>query len=371
MVAWIFVVLFMAAAVGLAAAVVASFMWRRAAGWKLVADRLSLDFFPGSLMSSPSMSGRTNGFMVSVDCHNNQSQLTRYSVRYPSIGAPTLGLTKQNSLDFKLINRVLGRTDIEIGDPTFDRRVMIDSADPDAVAQYLSPLRRHAVLALFQDPRFSNQTVTHESITVETPKIESDPAKLDVTIALLLGMAKTMSVPTDVDLELEADHRGPRDRVLETAPPPPPQVVPVDRTPPPPPTPEPAPIQDSTDASPATASLDYESVSNDLFDSDRMGFATDAHFAATYRDRRVHWSGVVDTVRDFRTDSDFEGSGLKVTVTLGYLGGQKLRSRQVSAVLQLDTNTAVERGDEVSFTGTLVRADRFTRNLYVATGVLG
>ena len=50
---------------------------------------------------------------------------------------------------------------------------------------------------------------------------------------------------------------------------------------------------------------------------------------------------------------------------LGHSGNSDFISNEVQAVVQLPEGSGVERGSVVSFRGTLVRVDRFSRKLYV------
>ena len=40
------------------------------------------------------------------------------------------------------------------------------------------------------------------------------------------------------------------------------------------------------------------------------------------------------------------------------------------AVVQFPEDTVIERGQELTFDGTLVRADRFTRRVFIANGTI-
>ena len=112
-------------------------------------------------------------------------------------------------------------------------------------------------------------------------------------------------------------------------------------------------------------SLAQQDVISDLLGSDRMGFETDEWFASTYAGQTIEWQGMVDTVRDFRHDTDFDGAGKKVTLLLGSSDDSTLLSHRVFAVIAVAPDAVVERGEELSFTGELHRLDRFTKQLVV------
>ena len=85
----------------------------------------------------------------------------------------------------------------------------------------------------------------------------------------------------------------------------------------------------------------------------------------------ISWSGEVENVREYRTDSDFgSGPGVKATVLIGRLGESRLVSNQIHAIVGLPPDAVVERQRDISFSGTLLRIDRYMRNLYVADAVV-
>ena len=110
-------------------------------------------------------------------------------------------------------------------------------------------------------------------------------------------------------------------------------------------------------------SLDQQDVIADLLGSGRMGFETDERFASHYAGNTISWQGTVDTVRDFRHDTDFKEAGKKVTLLLGSTDDSTLLSHRVFAVIAVSPDTKIERGEELSFTGDLHRLDRFTKQL--------
>ena len=129
----------------------------------------------------------------------------------------------------------------------------------------------------------------------------------------------------------------------------------------------PAPDPTPTETSP----LDADALITDLFGSNRMGHEVESRFEEAYRDRAVRWSGEVANVRPYRGDRDFGNApGTKATVLIGHLGDGRLVTSRVEAIVQLPAGVEPVRGTEITFTGTLLRVDRFMRNLYVAGATL-
>lgn len=358
----------------------------REAAWQQVAEERGLQFFAGSWTTQASIAGSINGFFVSVDTQRvrgDDNYVTRYTIGYPS-NARQIELSKQSALHFTLVKRLMGKNDVEIGDPGFDDKVLIDAHDPVAAARYLSPARRDAVLRLFGTRTFRNPTVTNTSLVVDTSGIESSPVILRRTISALLEIAAVMSAPTDVDIAAAVEEVPPekpvvQDAIIETD-----AVIqtamndtvieeePVETI-----AIEEHPVDTVVEADPAdhpqpdpTRPLDHESVVNDLFESGRMGFETDQHFATAYAGAPIRWVGTVDTIRTYRNDADFDGPGIKATFLLGDIEQAIMRSRMAKAVVQLPEGTTIDRGQEVEFEGTLLRADRFTRRVFIANGTI-
>ena len=61
--------------------------------------------------------------------------------------------------------------------------------------------------------------------------------------------------------------------------------------------------------------------------------------------------------------------GVKATVLIGRLGESRLVSNQIHAIVGLPPHAVVERQTHISFSGTLLRIDRYMRKLYVADAV--
>ena len=116
--------------------------------------------------------------------------------------------------------------------------------------------------------------------------------------------------------------------------------------------------------------FDQQSVIDDLFDSQRPGYEVEQRFFDVYESALVEWSGTVRRSREFRSDRDFSGAGVKVTIEIGSRGDSKLVSNQINAIVQLPEGTSIENDQQVRFRGTFVRTDRYMRNLFVANADL-
>ena len=397
--------------------------------WSAAASGLGLSFVPASFAGHPRMFGEISGMQVLVETYSrgsgdSRTTYTRYRVNHRPVG-PVCKLTKQGT--FSMFGRLVGRKDVEIGDPFFDDRVVIDTNDANAIQRFLTPARRAAVLDLLAG--WSGGEFTHSSVMVESRGSEKAPGRLHSTMMRLVETAEVMGESAAVDhildqqsqgqlgdaarqlrdlnqqrpnaftemLEAEAlvemgrhgeaaaildgvQRRLPEDTTVERwnhlahlpppPPPPPPPGYPAPLTPPPPPPPPPsAPIPEPASTDWPSVSLGQQQVIDDLFSRDRMSWEIVEYFESTYQNSIVDWEGEVTSVNTYRHDSDFgEGPAVKATVLLGHSGNSDFISNEVQAVVQLPEGSEVERGSTISFRGTLVRVDRFSRKLYVQYG---
>jgi hypothetical protein len=110
-----------------------------------------------------------------------------------------------------------------------------------------------------------------------------------------------------------------------------------------------------------------------IFDGNRLSFESEAQFAATYRGRQVQWRGTVKTARPYEEDLDFgDGPGTKAVITVASIQSDLYGNTEVDAVVAFpaEPGAPLARGDTVSFTGTLDKADAMMRNVFVRDGRL-
>lgn len=444
------------------------------AAWQEAAIQLGLKSASSSMFSQSSMTGRVRDLDVRVHTerrstsgNDNKKYFTVYSVNYWADGPP---VSIKREKGFGIMKRLLGTTDVQIGDPVFDDALIIDSPDAAAVTAFLTPTRRRTIFGLMET--WPTAELTSTRIMVANPGLETRTDRIVSTVNRLVDTALVVGSPIALDaaLELEADGDlaegaealaqinaspeyadnsytrlleaqahltlGDRDKVaslldqLEPAlpddrdvmalrdmisrPAPGPSVVASSADPdldfpapdsgpstawsapetapaqpepapaqpePVPAQPEPAPAQPEPDVPVAAADagavvagatdLGAASVVADLFASDRLGHEVEGHFTDTYEGAAIRWSGAVERVRPYRGDRDFGNEpGTKLTVLIGNVGDGRLVTSRVEAIVQLPAGLEPERGSEITFTGTLIRVDRFMRNLYVADATL-
>ncbi len=404
--------------------------------WRQAGKTLGVTHSPGSLATPPRLQGTVKTLFVEVTTikkgsGDNNTTYTQYRIHHPPAGPP-MTLVRQHALSG--ITRIFaGRKDVLVGDAVFDKTVVIDTDDPTAVAAFLNPTRRMAVMSLLE--HWDHASVSERLIEVHRKGTERSTEALVANVHRLVDMGLLMSAPNDVDVALQMQAQGDlaqaadalheindtytaagspnsfsqlleaearvamgqgheahvvlasidEDRVdpeirawdafAQSQPAPPHAPLPS-----PPEIDEPSADVDVGEemvvpeppALPESATaLDQASVIADLFESNRMGYEVEERFLEAYEGTTVTWTGRVDRMRAFATDSDFGRTpGIKATVEIGQIGDGRLVSNRIHAVVQLPEDAAVARGDEIRFRGTFTRVDRYMRNLFVAHGQL-
>lgn len=391
--------------------------------WSAVGRRHGLTTTGSSLFANPSMSGTIRGIdvearVVTRGGGNNRRRVTQYTVTFPSVGPPVT-LRRQGLTSF--LRGVFGGTDVTIGDARFDDSVEIDTIDVAALRGFLTPARQAAILGIFST--WPNATITDGSIQVETRRVERDHDRLMASLNRLVDSARLFSDPGSVDRALterdEGDLAGsvaslhatvdadPEPnvvtRVLEAE-----TLISLDRAeeakpildeaavalpgdaevagwaavadeqiarrrgePPqsslPPPPEGPPPV----DPAPTEDPLDQQSVMDALFADPLAGHEIERRFENRFAGRPVTWTAEVESSRGYRSDRDFgDEPGTKTTCRIGSIGSSRLLSNRMKAIVDLPVDCSLTRGDSITFTGILLRVDRFARTFYVADATL-
>ena len=175
--------------------------------WGSASQMLDVRYKPGSFFGQPRLTGEVAGMQVEVDVYSSGSgdsrtNYTRYDVRHFPVGPP-LKITKQGT--FSIFGRIVGRKDVQIGDPFFDDRVVIDTEATDAIQAFLTPTRQAAVLDLFAT--WQRGHFTQSSVTVETRGVEKNGNRIHSTVMRLVETAEVMGAAR-VDAILEHQRQG-------------------------------------------------------------------------------------------------------------------------------------------------------------------
>lgn len=371
--------------------------------WTAAAAALGLHVESGSIFRRPEMEGELGGFPIKLDTFTsggeNKTTYTRYRVFYPSFD---LGLDLKPQSAFSRITKIFGAQDVELGDQAFDDALMVKAEKSKQVASFLTPGRRSAILRLFAD--FNRARVRDDSIEIVTRGFESSQQRLLSTTRRVAATARRlhrMDGDGAIDDLLEARRNGDlmtASHELSTVVKPHPddldgRLIEVEtlaaagqredaaaaveavaevlagdpevegwrellsRPTPPPPAPEPM--------SPAENDRLFET----LFGANLMSYETTKIFDERFRGRPVEWTGTVKRAKSYSSDLDFgPGPGMKAVITVARIEHDLYGETEIDAVVQLPASATLTRGDQVTFTGLLSKADPMMRNLYVTGG---
>lgn len=382
--------------------------------WGEAARRLGIQFESASF-GHPRIAGDIEGFGVVIDVKGSgDNTRTRYRVVFPPLGAE-FRLKREGGT--QKIMRALGVDDVQIGEAEFDDAFDVATDHPEELRALLTPARRFALLRLFAI--HSSLVVTEHSMDVTTKRLAKDPKKIEgiarrlvATAHALQGTTGTAAVnealatraagdlraaldklekasadnPDDAELRLLAAEAAlaagereqaasgadsaaralPGDDEAE-------RMVAAARTPPPGPAPPPPPAVPAAPSSDGTAGVDTDSVDmfQEIFGRARLSFESGAEFDRRYKGQRVQWSGEVRSIRPYETDLDFgAGPGTKTVVGVASIRSDLYGNAEIDAVVALPAGLRFERGERITFAGTLHKVDAMMRNVFVADGRL-
>lgn len=374
---------------------------RQTTAWKRAAGELGLDLDPGTLTRRASMTGTIGRTPVTVSVvrvgsGKDSTVYTQYRVAYPPLG---IGLRLAREAGWKKLVRVFGVAEQEIGDEPFDTAFEIRATTASAAASFLTLGKRQALLRLIA--AYPNAVVEDDGIQLRTRSVETDPA---VIVSTTRRLAEVAAVVIDgraldtLDRQLTERIRGdfaarpeplvhPHPDDLHTA------IAQVERLygakriedaaavl---------APIEQRLPADPDVVgwkakvatppraapapppAADVVAIATELFGSSRLSFETTQLFEERFAGTPVSWQGTVRRAHDVRGDHDFDGATItKTIVHVATIENDLYGNAEVDAVVAFPPGTRLERGERVSFTGTLVGVDGLIRNLFVADGKL-
>ncbi len=146
------------------------------------------------------------------------------------------------------------------------------------------------------------------------------------------------------------------------------------------PEPEPEPVaQEEADDQPAPEPVSegnpsQEEVISRVFEPLISTYEARKRFQKHFQGRDVEWSGRVRNVEEISFDRVFRGqTGVKVKVILSPANRESHQEKEISALIRFDEEKLpeeVQPGQDVGFSGTLFKVDRFMGNIYLKNGSL-
>jgi len=379
--------------------------------WAQAAEELGVEFRPSTLFGRPQLRGTLQGLPVEVYTYTQQSgensaTYTRYTVTYPPVG---VSFELRNESGIHRVLKIFGVGDTEIGDAEFDDRFTIRTDEPDGLRAFLTPARKMALLRLLAS--HPNLRISDTGSTLTTRGAEKDRDVIVSTVRRLVATGRTLTdaelsrrLDEAVEIRLEGDAGRAAEAMRGTVQPHPDdldgrltQMEPLqaagdiagagaildelaDRLPA---DPDVAgwhatragrsgrPAADHPTTRDAQISTDPLEIAQDLFAERRLSFETDARFDERYAGTSVRWEGIVKRATRSTSDMDFPGEPItKTKIHIATIPNDLYGNTEVDAIVAFPPDAAdrLDRDQQVTFTGRLIKADGLVRNLYVADG---
>jgi hypothetical protein len=355
--------------------------------WRLVAERFGLALEPGAWNRSPRLDGSVSGHPLTVDIHKRRTGKHKTAYTRFRVGVPRLPAGAEIRAEGFLsgISRAFGVKDIEVGDASFDSQVLVKGRDPKALRAFLTPVRRRSI-GRFLDSH-PGAVIDGEGISWSRRGRMSDSARVLDTVDAMVDLAGLLAGDEAPDLALAGAtaavaagaaaataaasltktavpaHESPASPLgdagdsVEPEPQSPPQSQPPERAP-------------AGTANPLAVAAFCEAV----FAPGSMSFEAKKAFENGYKGRRVSWDGTLRAAEPYRFDFVF-GAGPAVKATLGlpatHAGAPG--NGEIKAVISLPAEAAgldSRIGERVGFSGTLLKADGFTRSVFLTDAAL-
>ncbi len=311
----------------------------------------------------PNLDGMVNGLAVKIDMAAGRTPALRYEVFYPALGL-SLRLERETTITRTLGQ--LGSADPQMGSKPFDDSFRVNTSRPDALQTMMTPDRRRQLIQLIE--QYPNVVITDGSTKLVGDSLEP-PADIIVTTTrdlvaaaetLVAGRPPALLIPDPVQTAPPAPPKTtkPRPATAEekqtTPPAAPPSVGTI------PPSPEPEPAASSTGLAP--------NFFDDVFGANRLSFEDEGRFETEVRGATVTLTGTVKQASPYDGDDELSPqAGTKAIVTVAQIDNDLYGKTDIDAVVYLPGTTAtdLDRGDTISFRGTIEKVDPFMRNVFI------
>ena len=385
--------------------------------WNNAARQLKLKYLTGSAFNPGIITGLYHKYIVKVDTFsrksgNNSSTYTRFRLDYDKPLKFQFKITKEHLLSS--LGKVFGMKDLEVGDKSFDDRVIIKAHNKDSLSKFLTPERKgliKTIMASFQEVTVTNNYIeVVERGTTRHPRlIVSHIKRLAKLADVLTGrkkkerpdkkskkLPKKKELPNIVELiqpaviedigdknekknletELLSTHDKKEPEASKIEKKEPEKITKVEPT-------DPEPIKEEADnvitEGPVVIdkpeSLTPESLCREVFNSDIGSFDAARVFEQKFKDVDISWEGTLLSASEFSFDFVFKNtSGVKATFELiEFKSGYS--SSKIKAVVHFQKEELQTLKDSLNkklkFSGKLVSGDTLVKNIFVADGKLG
>jgi len=274
--------------------------------WLEASQELGIDLTWNDLPLGPVARGLVNQHDVMIalgaDAHRKHGVRTTYRVRFEAPGAPNFKITKRFSSKGSAV---------DTGDRTFDSNVTVVTDNPVAFRVFMTSARREAVVRMLT--LWPLAEIRSNEALLSTDGLEDSSEQIVDSICHLVATAETFDRQTVSEVEGTALAQDAADRV--------------------------------------DVGLDEAQVLQSLFGSGLEPGLVASRFEQVYRGQEVTWSGEVLTV------GPKEDAGRRIIVLVGSADGNDPESGRVVALTLVPRRATVNKGDIVSFSGTMLNLD--------------
>lgn len=324
----------------------------------------------------PQLQGTINGLPIRIDISQSREPVVRYRVFYPDLGM-ALKLQRETTITRTLGQ--LGENDTQVGARAFDDSFRVNTSRPDALREMMTPELRRTLEQLIE--RYPKIVIEDGQMTLLGDSMTPAAETIQNTTIQMATAAHMLTERRPPPLEKPAPTRNPAEHPTEKRVADQPQeatekIDEVQAEPGPEPTPEPAaPAAPAPQASPPSspASGLPDTFFDDVFGENRLSFEDDNQFEDHLKGTQVTLTGKVKQARDQDGDVDQAiGTVTKAIVTVAKIDNDLYGQTDIDAVVYLPAGSAhrMERGDDITFRGTLEQVDPFMRNLFIGDATL-
>ncbi len=376
-VVFIFIIALVVVAIGIGSARTRDALNR---SWGSVAEQLGLSLTPAEWNRLPKLEGEVQGYPFVADIQkrgagNHRTAWTRFRLGMPTLN---LGLELKEEGFLSALAKSFGDGDIEVGDVTFDDRLLIRGRDAATIRTFLDPERRARIQGFFLSHR--GAVINDQGITWARRGRISQSSQLLAIINEMLVVGRSLA-PQAASPAVEPDpswEMPPRSEpgtgvdpagLSEPGPEPPAtsEVVPepdagiesgaIDTAAPP-------------SAPPTAPTVGIDEFCQAVFAPGALSFTAAQIFRERYQGQDVNWSGTLRSAVPYSFDFVFgSGSGIRAVVEVYRIDAATLGDGVVHAVVQLPADTEgleARIGERLSFAGRLTKVDGLQRQVFVS-----
>ena len=313
----------------------------------------------------PNLDGLVDGIAVKIDVVASRESAIRYTVFYPALGL-SLRLERETTITRTLGQ--LGSADPQVGSKPFDDSFRVNTSRPDALQTMMTPARRRQLVQLIE--QYPSVIIEDGSISLLGDSLEPPAETIVTTTRDLVSAAETLvagrppALPTPEPVSTPPDPseattaqpaRGQQQAAASPTAQTMTEIVPTVSEPPLP-------------SSPTTSTGLPPGFFEDVFGANRLSFEDKGRFETEIRGATVTLSGTVKHASASTNDDDkIAKTGTKAVITVAQIDNDLYGKTDIDAVVLLTgvTSSDLNRGDPISFRGTIDAVDAFMRNLVI------